>query len=175
MDGDTRDTELLADEAVARVGRWLEAGDTSVPRRHRSAARRLAGVVRDRPGTAFAMRLVDRVIRPEEPRAEARSGTPPRRADPGLGRRSRVLRTAPRGGAQGLGRQMTRPVAGASLSGDLAQPLADGVITEASITADLRSLASGHHPGRTTSEEITLFKSAGFAAADLAAARLALN
>ena len=66
-------------------------------------------------------------------------------------------------------------VAGASLSGDLAQPLADGVITEASITADLRALATGQHPGRTSPEEITLFKSAGFAAADLAAARLALR
>ena len=66
-------------------------------------------------------------------------------------------------------------VAGASLSGDLAQPLAGGVITEASIAADLRALATGDHPGRTSADEITLFKSAGFAAADLAAARLALS
>ena len=66
-------------------------------------------------------------------------------------------------------------VGGASLSGDLAQPLAEGVITEASITADLRAIATGHHPGRTSTDEITLFKSAGFAAADLAAARLALG
>ena len=65
--------------------------------------------------------------------------------------------------------------AGALLSGDLAQPLADGVITEASITADLRALVADDHPGRSTPEEITLFKSAGFAAADLAAARLALR
>ena len=66
-------------------------------------------------------------------------------------------------------------VAGAVQSGDLAQPLADGVITERSIMADLRSLVTGRHPGRRTSEEITLFKSAGFALADLAAARLALR
>ena len=66
-------------------------------------------------------------------------------------------------------------VGGASLSGDLAQPLADGVITETSITAHLRALATGDHPGRTSDDEITLFKSAGFAAADLAAARLALS
>ena len=66
-------------------------------------------------------------------------------------------------------------VGGASLSGDLAQPLADGVITETSITADLRALATGDHPGRRSADEITLFKSAGFAAADLAAARLALS
>ena len=66
-------------------------------------------------------------------------------------------------------------VAGASMSGDLAQPLAHGVITETAIAADLRALASGEHPGRTSPDEITLFKSAGFAAADLAAARLALR
>ena len=66
-------------------------------------------------------------------------------------------------------------VAGALMSGDLAQPLADGVITEASIAADLRALAAGDHPGRTSADEITLFKSAGFAAADLAAARRALG
>ena len=64
---------------------------------------------------------------------------------------------------------------GALMSGDLAQPLADGVISEASIAADLKALAAGDHPGRTSTEEITLFKSAGFAAADLAAARLALT
>ena len=66
-------------------------------------------------------------------------------------------------------------VAGAVQSGDLAQPLADGVITEASITADLRALATGDHPGHAAPEEVTLFKSAGFALADLAAARLALR
>ena len=65
--------------------------------------------------------------------------------------------------------------AGALMSGDLAQPLAGGVITEASIIADLRGLVAGEHPGRTSDDEITLFKSAGFAAADLAAARLALR
>ena len=65
--------------------------------------------------------------------------------------------------------------AGASMSGDLAQPLSDGVITDASIIADLRALVAGDHPGRTSDNEITLFKSAGFAAADLAAARLILR
>ena len=61
------------------------------------------------------------------------------------------------------------------MSGDSAQPLAGGVITEASIVVDLRALAAGDHPGRTSADEITLFKSAGFAATDLAAARLVLR
>ena len=65
--------------------------------------------------------------------------------------------------------------AGASMSGDLAQPLSDGTITEASIIADLRAIVAGDHPGRTSDDEITLFKSAGSAAADLATARLALS
>ena len=66
-------------------------------------------------------------------------------------------------------------LAGALMAGDLAQPLADGIITEASIIADLQALVAGEHPGRSAPDEITLFKSAGFAAADLAAARLAVR
>ncbi len=62
---------LLVDEAVERVGCWLGAGGVSVPRRERSAAKRLATMVGDRPGTAFAMRFVDRVIRPEDPSVSA--------------------------------------------------------------------------------------------------------
>ncbi len=63
-------------------------------------------------------------------------------------------------------------VAGASVSGDLAQPLESGVLTADGIAADLAALVSGVHTGRGSDDEITLFKSAGFAAADLAAARL---
>ncbi|WP_419848441.1 ornithine cyclodeaminase family protein [Candidatus Poriferisocius sp.] len=66
-------------------------------------------------------------------------------------------------------------VPGAVQSGDLAQPLADGAISEESIIADLRSLVTDRHPGRRIPEEVTVFKSAGFALADLAAARLALR
>ena len=72
MDGDTRDTDLLVEEAVERVERWLTRGTASVSKRERIAARRLADVVSDRPGTAFAMRFVDRVIRPEDPATSAR-------------------------------------------------------------------------------------------------------
>jgi alanine dehydrogenase len=64
-------------------------------------------------------------------------------------------------------------VGGALESGDLSQPLAAGLITEESISGDLRALVTGQHPGRTDDREITVFKSAGFALADLAAARLA--
>ena len=65
-------TELLADEAVERVEGWLEAAGTAESRREHSTARRLADVVSDRPGTAFAMRFVDRVVRPEDPAVSAR-------------------------------------------------------------------------------------------------------
>ncbi|MGF1599723.1 MAG: ornithine cyclodeaminase family protein [Acidimicrobiales bacterium] len=64
-------------------------------------------------------------------------------------------------------------VAGATLGGDLAQPMAAGLVTGADIAADLRALVAGDHPGRTGDDEITVFKSAGSALADLAAARLA--
>ena len=71
MDGDTQDTELLADEAVERVERWLASGAAPASRRERTATRRLADLVSDRQGTAFAMRFVDRVIRPENPATSA--------------------------------------------------------------------------------------------------------
>ena len=71
VDGDTRDTELLADEAVERVERWLAPGAAPASRRERTATRRLAALVSDRQGTSFAMRFVDRVIRPESPATSA--------------------------------------------------------------------------------------------------------
>ncbi len=58
------------------------------------------------------------------------------------------------------------------LAGDLAQPLADGLMTEADVQADLFELISGEHPGRTNESEITMYKSAGIALEDVAAARL---
>lgn len=66
-------------------------------------------------------------------------------------------------------------VPAAVTAGDLSQPIADGVIQPADIAGDLADLAAGRHPGRSQPGEITVFKSVGFAAADLAAARLALS
>ena len=65
--------------------------------------------------------------------------------------------------------------AGALQAGDLAQPLAAGVIHDADIQADLADLVTGAHPGRRSADEITLYKSAGFALEDLVAARLAFE
>ena len=61
---------LLADEAVERVGRWLEAAGGGAARPDRTPSR-LAGVVTDTAATVFAMRFVDRVIRPEDPAVAA--------------------------------------------------------------------------------------------------------
>lgn len=58
-------------------------------------------------------------------------------------------------------------------AGDIVQPLAAGVITEADIRADLYDLCRRAHPGRASDTEITLFKSTGAALEDLAAAILA--
>ena len=63
---------------------------------------------------------------------------------------------------------------GATLAGDLSQPMAAGLLDADEIAADLRALATGDHPGRSSADEITIFKSAGFALEDLAAAQLAL-
>lgn len=57
-------------------------------------------------------------------------------------------------------------------TGDLAIPLAAGVLQSSDIVADLFDLTRGAHPGRHGEQEITLFKSVGAAIEDLAAARL---
>jgi ornithine cyclodeaminase len=60
--------------------------------------------------------------------------------------------------------------AGMRESGDIAEPLASGALTEAGIAGDLHELARGAVPGRRSADEITLFKSVGNAIEDLAAA-----
>lgn len=55
-------------------------------------------------------------------------------------------------------------------SGDLAQPLASGVLTPQQIAGNLAELAQGRVAGRSFHNQITLFKSTGTALEDLAAA-----
>jgi len=55
--------------------------------------------------------------------------------------------------------------------GEIAIPIERGVIKEADILADHRQLARGEHPGRTTNDEITLFKNGGGGHLDLMTAR----
>jgi ornithine cyclodeaminase/alanine dehydrogenase-like protein (mu-crystallin family) len=57
-------------------------------------------------------------------------------------------------------------------AGDLIQPINAGVFARDAIAGSLYTLCRGENPGRTTAEEITLFKSVGSAIEDLAAARL---
>ena len=54
--------------------------------------------------------------------------------------------------------------------GDIVQAMRSGVIGEADIVADLADLARGAHPGRMRDDDVTVFKSVGFALEDLAAA-----
>lgn len=61
------------------------------------------------------------------------------------------------------------------LAGDLAQPLAAGVLRTDEIRGDLRALIVGDGPARRSDDEITLFKSAGIALEDVAAARLVFD
>lgn len=57
-------------------------------------------------------------------------------------------------------------------TGELALPLKAGLISESDIKADITELVKGQHQGRASEQEITLFKSAGLAIEDLAAALL---
>jgi ornithine cyclodeaminase len=58
-------------------------------------------------------------------------------------------------------------------AGDIVVPLSTGVLDRAGVLADLADLVRAKHPGRRSDDEITLFKSVGAAAEDLAAAALA--
>ncbi len=60
-------------------------------------------------------------------------------------------------------------------AGDLADPLARGVIAETDIEADLFDLAQGTFACARAADDITLFKSTGTAIEDLAAAALAFR
>jgi len=55
-------------------------------------------------------------------------------------------------------------------AGDLYRPITDGVIGPDDVLADLFEQCSGRHPGRTSSEEITLYKNGGGGHLDLFAA-----
>ena len=61
--------------------------------------------------------------------------------------------------------------AGVKESGDIVIPLQEGTITEKDIKADLFELCSGKKQGRSSDDEITMFKSVGHALEDLVAAR----
>ncbi len=60
-------------------------------------------------------------------------------------------------------------------SGDIYLPLKSGVLKREEIKAELADLCLGKHAGRLNDNEITLFKSVGFASEDLAAAKLAFE
>ncbi len=61
----------LIDPAIELVGRWLSRAEELETKRERAQAAQLDGVVSDEAGVRFAMRFVDRVIRPEDHRVAA--------------------------------------------------------------------------------------------------------
>ena len=56
--------------------------------------------------------------------------------------------------------------------GELMIPLAQGVISESDVLADLSDLCQQRHPGRNSDDEITLFKNGGGGHLDLMCARI---
>jgi ornithine cyclodeaminase len=60
-------------------------------------------------------------------------------------------------------------------AGDLIIPLRDGLVTREHFSRELGMVASGTAPGRTTDEEITLFKSVGNAVQDVVVAKRAVD
>ena len=60
---------------------------------------------------------------------------------------------------------------GLTESGDIVIPMKQGILTKEAIKADLSELCADKRKGRTSANEITLFKSVGHALEDLVAAR----
>lgn len=60
-------------------------------------------------------------------------------------------------------------------SGDLLKPIESGVFSKETVKANLFDLCTGKHIGRTSLEEITIFKAVGNAIEDLAAATLVME
>ena len=58
---------------------------------------------------------------------------------------------------------------------DLLWPIRDGLIEPDHISVELGELVLGVHPGRTSPDQLTLFKSVGVAVEDLAAASLVVK
>jgi ornithine cyclodeaminase/alanine dehydrogenase-like protein (mu-crystallin family) len=58
---------------------------------------------------------------------------------------------------------------------ELLWPIRDGLMEPAHVHAELGELVAGTRPGRTAPHQITLYKSVGVAAEDLAAAMLVVN
>ncbi len=64
---------------------------------------------------------------------------------------------------------------GLTESGDLVIPLEAGIISHEDISAEIFELSRNEHPGRTSENEITVFKSVGHASEDLIAANYYFN
>ena len=60
-------------------------------------------------------------------------------------------------------------------AGDLLIPIKAGAITRRHVRAELSELVAGTRQGRTSPQEITLFKSVGYAPEDAVTARLAYD
>jgi ornithine cyclodeaminase/alanine dehydrogenase-like protein (mu-crystallin family) len=60
-------------------------------------------------------------------------------------------------------------------AGDLLIPIEEGMIGEEHIYAELGEICAGRKPGRTSADEVTLFKSVGVAVQDVAAAGAVLR
>lgn len=56
-------------------------------------------------------------------------------------------------------------------SGDVLEPLERGILTREQLVADLFDLCTGRHPGRTSAEQITVYKNSGGGHLDLFTAR----
>ena len=68
--------DLLADETLALVKRWLRAAQAQETAAERALVAPLRGMIEDPEGVDFTMRFVDRVARPDDPTGEPPTSLP---------------------------------------------------------------------------------------------------
>ena len=109
---------------------------------------------------------------PDRPARVARAGRARQRR-----RLVRAVRPRARGGRRRRGVALRRPagVDACNESGDYLRAVEEAGIGPDHIRAELGELLVGAHPGRSSDDELTLFKSLGLAVEDLAAAALCVG
>jgi ornithine cyclodeaminase/alanine dehydrogenase-like protein (mu-crystallin family) len=60
-------------------------------------------------------------------------------------------------------------------AGEILIPINEGVVSEAHVIGELGDVISGQRAGRSTPDEVTVFKSLGLAVEDVIAAKLAVQ
>ncbi len=187
---DTMVLTVIGAGVQARAHLWALAGvrsfrEARVVSRHRAQAEQLAAAVRGHlPFPVHAAADVEQAVRGADVVVTATSAATPVLERSWLKPGAHVIAV---GSSTPAARELDSETVHDSLlvvdsrtgalaeAGDILTPLREGLISPEHIHAELGELLAGTRPGRSSQQQLTLYKSLGMAVQDLAAARLALQ